>query len=971
MKSLVRRALGLAPAASPWANDELLREELFSIERLEQHAATLAAAQTVRKKPVARRPLGVRLRDNERTLLAAYRSIATAVGNGRAITPAAEWLLDNYHVIDEQIREIREDLPPGYYRQLPELAAGPFAGYPRVFGLAWAFVAHNDSRFEPEALRRFVRAYQQVQPLTIGELWAVAITLRIVLVENLRRAAQRIVSSRAAREEADTVADRLLGLNGQTAEPNALFESRAAQVPLSSAFAVQLVQRLRDQDPRVTPALRWLEDRLTAQGTTADEIVRDEHQRQGASNVTVRNIITSMRLMSDVDWAELFESVSLADDLLREGSDFVQMDFATRNLYRSAIEELARNSKMTELEIVQLALSVAAGAQSERERDPGYHLIAAGRRAFEAKVGFRPSIWSWPSRIRMTVGAADYIAAIGFAAAAVLLIPMVALHAHGIRNPYLLGLALLGVIPAIDAAVALVNRAVTRGVGATILPGLALRGGVPAQLRTIVAVPVLLTTREAIAEHIERLEIHFLASPEGEVHFALLSDWTDAASEHVPGDESLLDAARDGIARLNDQHGAAPGGPRFLLLHRRRVWSEVQHCWMGWERKRGKLHELNQLLRGSATTTFLPPYGVIPPDIRYVVTLDADTRLPRDTVRRLVGKIAHPLNRPLFDIDRGRVIEGYAVLQPRVTPSLPIGREGSFFQRTFSSLAGIDPYAAAVSDVYQDLLGEGSYAGKGIYEIDAFEAALADRVPEGTLLSHDLFEGIFARAGLASDVEVVEEFPSRYDVASVRQHRWARGDWQLLPWILGRRDAAADGRGKGAIPLIGVWKMLDNLRRSLSAPASVAALAYGWTLPMNAALIWTAFIMVALALPTVLPVFAALLPRRAGVTAVSHLRALRADIALAISQTALLTAFLAHQAWLMLDAIGRTLFRLVVSHRQLLEWTTAEQAQSAARSDLRSLYGRMTGRTSSLRWSLRPRCSFPARRTAGSPRHSC
>src|SRR5438445_7105805 len=350
MKLVVLRAFGRGSQAAPWDNEESIREELFSIERLEQHAESLAAAQPVAARPTTGRSLAARLRDNESVLLDAYRAIASAVGEGRAITPAAEWLLDNYHLVEGQIREIRDDLPSGYYRQLPKLADGPFAGYPRVFGVAWAFIAHTDSRFDPDILCRFVRAYQRVQPLTIGELWAVAITLRIVLVANLRRAAKRIVSSRAARQEADTLADRLLGVNEHAAEPVAVVLQKYEQAPLPEAFAVQLVQRLRDQDPNVVPALLWLERRLTAQGTTSDEIVRDQHQRQGATNVTTRNIITSMRLVSEVGWTELVEKASLVDDLLQSGSDFSSMDFPTRNLYRSAIEALARGSKLTEPE---------------------------------------------------------------------------------------------------------------------------------------------------------------------------------------------------------------------------------------------------------------------------------------------------------------------------------------------------------------------------------------------------------------------------------------------------------------------------------------------------------------------------------------------------------------------------------------------------------------------------------------------
>ena len=383
-----------------------------------------------------------------------------------------------------------------------------------------------------------------------------------------------------------------------------------------------------------------------------------------------------------------------------------------------------------------------------------------------------------------------------------------------------------------------------------------------------------------------------------------------------------------------------------MLLHRRRSWSDTQRKWMGWERKRGKLHELNRLLRGATDTTFIDvgaSGSVVPQDVRYVITLDADTRLPRETARRLIGKLSHPLNRPRLDDATRRVVEGYAVLQPRVTPSLPMNHEGSLFQRIVSSTPGLDPYAAAVSDVYQDLFGEGSYAGKGIYDVDAFEAALADRAADGTLLSHDLFEGIFARAGLVSDVEVVEEFPARYDVAAARQHRWARGDWQLLPWLLGRRDASRGDRRHRALPLIGAWKMLDNLRRTLSAPAGFLALTAGWTLPLHPALLWTGFVLVTIALPSLIPVAAAIVPRRAGITARSHARAFRKDLMLAARQIAFQIVFLPHLAWLMLDAIGRTLFRLFVSRRNLLQWVTADQASVSARPGIAGSYRKQIG----------------------------
>jgi cyclic beta-1,2-glucan synthetase len=924
---------------------EVIRAEIFSAERLEQHARSLAATQRVTARPVAAPSLIARLHDNRRALLEAHRTIASAIAQGDAITPAAEWLVDNYHVVEAQIRQIDDDLPPGYYRQLPKLADGPLAGYPRVLGVAWAFVAHTDSRFDAHLLSRFVAAYQSVQPLTIGELWAIAITLRIVLVENLRRAADVIASGRVTRQQADRLADRLLGVGPRAAEPNAIILQELSGMSLSPAFAVQLLHRLRDQDPDATPALTWIEDRLAAAGTTADAIVHDEHLRQGASSVTVRNIITSMRTISAVDWPDLVEGVSLVDAVLGKDSDFGRMDFPTRERYRTAIEEIARGSRLTELEVAHCAMRAASAGETPRERDPGYPLIGGGRRQLEAAAGYRAGRRAWFRRVITAAGIHGYIAGIALLSAIFFAWPLVALSRAG-TGAWMLGvLAACGIVLAVDAAMALVNGSITSRLGARILPALALKDGVPANLRTLVVVPTILTTRKTLAAHLEHLEIHHLASLDGDLCFALLSDWADAAEERVSGDDLLLNDAVEGIARLNRRYGPAPAGERFLLLHRRRLWNPAQRVWMGWERKRGKLHELNRLLRGAVDTSFMATGGRapgVPPGVRYVITLDADTRLPRDAVRRLVGKMAHPLNAPRFDDRSGRVLDGYAVLQPRIAPSLPVGSEGSAYQRLVSSASGIDPYASAVSDVYQDLCGEGSYVGKGIYDVDAFEAALADRVPDNTLLSHDLFEGIFARAGLVSDIELVDEYPARYDVAAARAHRWARGDWQLLPWVLGRR-AAGNDRHRSRIPLLGRWKMVDNLRRTLVAPASILALVAGWTLPLPSAAVWTAFVVVALAIPNLPPVLAGLLPGRSGISRRSHFRALFADARLALARTSLLLTLLAHQAWSMSDAIGRTLFRLFVSHRNLLEWVTAAQAQVSERLDLAGFFRRMAG----------------------------
>ncbi len=936
--------------------EETILAELFSVERLEEHARTLALAQTVTDAPRRGHAAWPRTADNGRVLLESYRILARAIKDERSITPAAEWLVDNFPIVDEQLREIRDDLPPDYYRVLPKLGEGHLAGYPRVMGLAWAYIAHTDSRFDPESLRRMVRAYQEVTPLTIGELWAIAISLRILLVDNLRRVADQIVRSRAVRQAVDELADSLLGVGKDKPEVASAALRRLSPAALPKEARVQLFQRLRDQDPAVSPTLRWQEEVLAAEGTTAEEMVRLEHQRQATMNVTVRNVITSMRLISWFDWAQFVEGVSLVDDVLSARDSFAEMDFATRDRCRHAVEELARGSGRGEVEVGRLAVAMADEAPSDdgaapshavRLRDPTYYLISDGRPAFERSLRVRVPAADRVRRAYIRAATRGYLGTFALVTALILAVPILLSRNRGPSVAGIVVLAILAVAPAADLAIALVNWALTKVIGPTALPRLDLDEGVPSQLRTLVVVPTLLTSDADIEAQVGRLEVHYLGNGEGDVRFALLSDWLDSPTQDVPGDDDLLSTAAAAIDRLNERHGEIPGGgARFLLFHRKRSWNASEGCWMGWERKRGKLHELNALLHGSATTGILttgrasstPPQGV-----RYVVVLDADTRLPRGAVGRLVGTIAHPLNRPTFDARLGRVTEGYGLLQPRITPTLPSERETSIFRSSFSGSAGIDPYASAVSDVYQDLFREGSFTGKGIYDLDAFGAAMAGRVPENALLSHDLFEGAFARAGLVTDVELFDEFPSNYLVSAARQHRWARGDWQLLPWIVGRARDAAGRRSVGSIPAISRWKMVDNLRRTALAPLTLATLVAAWTLPGVSAGLWTAFVLITVILPAAVPIPGGLRRQRQGISKRSHLRAVNRDIALAAAQVALGITFLAHQAWLMADAIVRTLTRLYATRRKLLEWTTAAEAKASHDLGLGGFYRHMGG----------------------------
>ena len=591
LKSLIAR-----PFRSPLRDSEdPIRSELFSIERLEQHAESLSAAQRITLKPSRGRRFLSRVKDNSKVLVESHRRIARAVTARRSIPPAAEWLLDNFHIIEEQVREIHDDLPPNFYRELPKLTDSPLKGYPRIFGIAWAFVAHTDSRFDVDWLRRFIRAYQRSGPLYIGEIWAFAISLRIVLVENLRRLAESIALGLDAREEADALADILLDIKVKKShfnEPLYPYES----VPLPRAFAVQLLQRLRDQEGTATPALDWLAERLAAQGATAEDIVRMEHQDQAAMNTTVRNVITSMRLLSALDWAQFFEDVSIVDEILRAESGFASMDFSTRDTYRHAIEDLARGSSLSEIEVTrkvlwdaknaripQGALSDDAVIEMERKGDPGYYLISKGRARFEKDISYRVSLKHLVLRAYVAWAAPGYVGSLLLASCFFLAIPALVSYEQGTGYLALLALCALNFIPATNLGMALLNRLVTMSLGPRPLPKLDLHAGIPKEFATLLAVPTLLTSKEAIEGHLENLEIHYLSNPDGHLQFALLTDWTDAPEEHMPDDDALLAAALAGVSRLNEKHGPGPDkNLRFYALHRRRLWNEKEGVWMGW-----------------------------------------------------------------------------------------------------------------------------------------------------------------------------------------------------------------------------------------------------------------------------------------------------------------------------------------------------------------------------------------------------
>ena len=635
----------------PGGEESPIRFELFSNERLQQHAASLAKAQKIShlKTGVYLIP---RVRENSMVLFEAYKSVAKTVREQHAITPAAEWLLDNYHIIEEQITNINSDLSESYYKTLPKLSEGFLTGYPRVYGIVWALVAHSDSRFTAEMLTLFIKAYQETTTLSLGELWAIPITLRMLLVENLRRLAVSIMRSQAGRQLADKYVDEveLIAANSDRPDP-ALPIAVLPPTALRQSYAVQILMRLHDPHPVVALSLDFMNDWLNEQGLSLDELVHKEHAEQIADNQTVRNIITSMRTISSFEWPQFVEKVSHVDQCLQGHEGYAAMDFLTRDRYRHAIEELALRSPYSELEIAQQVMHKVDTAEqsvshNNRLQEPGYYLIGAGRYAFEQEVKYRPSIKQRLLRAYVKHAGLTYLASLALLTLALLALTLTAgvnAQLNGVQL-YLLGLCIL--FPVSDIAIGLFNQLIIAGLPPRHLPRLELKTGVPEAMSTFVVVPTLFVQEAEVLNQVKQMEIRYLSNPEGAVRYALLSDWADAEQEIMPNDDSLLQAAVAGVLALNAKYG----GGRFFVFHRKRQWNPSEAKWMGWERKRGKLHEFNRLLRGAADTSFLPINGVpalAPAGVCYVITLDADTKLPMGVVSELVGLAAHPLNQPV------------------------------------------------------------------------------------------------------------------------------------------------------------------------------------------------------------------------------------------------------------------------------------------------------------------------------------
>ncbi|MDD5598080.1 MAG: hypothetical protein PHV82_09050, partial [Victivallaceae bacterium] len=905
-----RRGRDSGPMHKYGSVDLPLSSELFNFDQMAQHGKTLAGTHRLKTGHPGNLLL-VRLAENESILLEVHHLLSEDVKSDSRITPAGEWLLDNFYVIEEQIRTAGHHLPKGYSRELPRLSNGPSAGLPRVYDLALEAISHADGRVDPENISNFIAAYQSVTPLKLGELWAIPIMLRLGLIENLRRVVVRIAVARSARNDAICWAGKMMKIAEQEPENLilAIADMARSNPPLASPFVAELTRCLHGQGPALALALSWIEQRLSEANLTIEQLVRSENQQQASNQVAMSNSIGSLRVLDTMNWREFVEKMSMVEQALNDdpANIYANMDFATRDSYRHIVEKAAKTSPYSEAEVARQAICLAKDNTVREKGDArtkhvGFYLIDKGlgqlEKTMKVRLSFADAIRKVCSRFPLTIYAGGSLLLTTALAGGLVL----QAYIEGLQG-WLLGLfTILALFGASQLAVALMNHLATLSTRPRRLPRMDFSKGIPPELRTMVVIPTIITSIKNIDELVKALEIRFLANRDNSLHFGLLTDFGDADRETLPEDKLLLRSIQQQIERLNDKY-RNESSDTFFLFHRPRRWNPQDQIWMGYERKRGKLSDLNKLLRGKAGDNFSLIVGnqAILLNVKYVITLDADTRMARDSARQFVATMAHPLNRAHYDKKRQRVTAGYGILQPRVASSLS-GADRSRYARMCANELGIDPYTRAVSDVYQDLFGEGSFIGKGIYEVDIFEQSLSGRFPENRILSHDLLEGCYIRSGLLADVQLYEEDPSSYSADVNRRRRWIRGDWQIARWLLPMVPGPDGQRLKNPLSMLSRWKIFDNLRRSVTAAVLTVLLLFGWIV-LTEAWFWTLAVVGIIMIPSLLVSFINVIQRPDDVTFSQHLAA---AIRLTVRQIAL-AAFtlicLPYEAFFSLDAI--------------------------------------------------------------------
>ena len=948
----------------------IIKGALLSQNQLEAYLEKIASDHSLNRYSNKSTYPIPRLKENFEVITQVYQLLNDHIKIGIPIHPAGEWILDNYYVIDESVKFIKSQLNKSKYIDFLGIANGNYSGFARIYVLASEIVNYTDNKIDADTLSKLLQAYQRKKTLSMEEIWNINIFLQISLIENIREISERIYNSQVQKYKVENIIERLVEQKNKEElhfkNINKYQEKIQHFNEIKYSFIEYLSYRLKKYGKKAYAYINILEEQVNKMGMDISEVVKKEHYDIALRKISIGNCITSIKNLNRTSMVEIFESINGVEDILKKDpiNVYDNMDYQTKAVYRNTIKEISKKTKISEIYITKKAWSLANNAMKQKNIDHrkmhiGYYLISNGKyELLKELTGKKEKIISNNNKM----GKSIIILAILTIAISVFFALYLYNQTSSIIFSIILGILLL--LPVECILVQIIQYILGKLIKPKHIPKLDFYKGVPKEAATFIVIPTILNSKEKVEKLMNNLEVYYNANKSENIYFALLGDCTAGKNEKENFDEQVI---KEGIEQAKKLNKLYPDNnfPKFHFLYRKRIWNEKEECYLGWERKRGLLNQFNEYILGKENNSFLIntiemaklgqevdvknskkinlQQKVKIPNIKYIITLDADTKLTLNTGLEMIGAMSHILNQPVLNSTKDLVIDGHALMQPRVGISL-LEAQKSKFTKIFAGSGGTDAYTNAISDIYQDNFEEGIFTGKGIYDVEIFSTVLANEIPENTVLSHDLLEGCYLKCGLVSDVMLLDGYPVAYNSFKARQHRWIRGDWQLLKWLRKTIINKKEEKKQNPLSLLSKYKIFDNLIRSLQDVMTIFSIIYISFLDLiyniNISSIIILLITSAIT-PSLLEILNRIIFKKDQETVQKKYTKNITGVKASITRAFLSLAALPDKAYFSLNACIKTLYRIFISKKHFLEWMTAEEAEKNSKKDLISYYKNM------------------------------
>ena len=762
---------------------------LIDEEQLGKHLQKIASNYNiVNKSDKSTYPIPHML-ENFKVIQKVYNILNEHVKLGISIHPAGEWLLDNLYIIEQTVKQIEKELTLKKYTNFVGIANGQYKGFARVYVLAGEIVAYTDNKIEREQIERCLEEYQTKKTLSMEEIWNIGIFLQLAIIENIREIAEKIYNVQMQKYRAENIVERLVenkeksDLKFKNSTINKAAKNSFSEIKYP--FVEYMSYILKRYGKKGYCYLKALEETVEMAGTTVSDVIKKEHFDIALRKVSIGNSITSIKKIQRINFLEIFEKINGVESILRldPANVYDKMDSNTKDYYRNTIKEISKKTKISEIYIARKMLDLAINNKEEdlKKSHIGYYIIDNGIEKLYEELQVK-------SRKKLNENKKMKLFILVTASISIILSIFIT-NMLNIKNVFVYFLSiLLLLIPVSELTIQIIQYILGKIVKPKIIPKLDFSKGIDIENKTMVVIPTILNSKEKVKELMKKLEVYYLANKSKNIYFTLLGDCTESDKIEESFDNEVIKEGKEQVEKLNKKYNNEDNIQIFNFIYRKRKWNEKEGSYLGWERKRGMLTQLNEYLLANIANPFrVNTFEDLEnkenlKGIKYIITLDADTDLILNSAFELIGAMAHILNKPVIDKNKNIVIEGYGIMQPRVGINLDISYK-TIFTKIFAGAGGIDSYTNAISDIYQDNFNEGIFTGKGIYNLEVYSKVLKNEIPENTVLSHDLLEGSYLRCGLVSDIMLMDGYPTKYNSFMNRLSRWIRGDWQITKWL--------------------------------------------------------------------------------------------------------------------------------------------------------------------------------------------